>query len=120
MRPGHAADRVLVELDDIGDGIVIRDRDAADNVGVAADVLRRRVDDDVGAECQRLLEVGRGERVVNGDELAFAASATTAAMSISLSSGLVGVSIQNNFVFGRIAARTASMSLMSTYVNERP
>src|ERR1700733_724586 len=45
--------------------------------------------------------------------------AATAAMSMMRSIGLVGVSIQNIFVFGRIAARTASRSVMSTNVELR-
>ena len=43
---------------------------AADRVGVAADVLRRRVHDDVGAERERLLQVRARERVVDDDERA--------------------------------------------------
>ena len=37
---------------------------------MAAEVLRRRVDDDVGAELQRLLQVRRGEGVVDDDQRA--------------------------------------------------
>jgi hypothetical protein len=40
----------------------------ADEVGVPAQVLRRRVDHHVGAERQRLLQGGRRERVVDHDE----------------------------------------------------
>ena len=47
----------------------VRD-DAADHVGVAAEVLRRRVDDEVGAERERLLEVRRGEGVVDDEQRA--------------------------------------------------
>ena len=39
----------------------------ADDVGVAAEVLRGRVHDDVGAELERPLEVRRRERVVDDD-----------------------------------------------------
>ena len=42
----------------------------ADDVRVAAEVLRRRVDDDVGAELERALQVRRRERVVDDDERA--------------------------------------------------
>ena len=42
----------------------------ADDVAVTAEVLRRRVHDDVGAERERLLQVRRGERVVDDDERA--------------------------------------------------
>jgi hypothetical protein len=37
---------------------------------MTADVLRRRVEHDVGAELERPLEVGRGERVVDDDDRA--------------------------------------------------
>ena len=47
----------------------VRD-EAADHVGVAAEVLRRRVDDDVGAELERLLEVRRREGVVDDEQRA--------------------------------------------------
>ena len=69
-RPGHAAHRVLEELDPLGDGRVVHGREAADHVRVAAEVLGRRVDDDVGAELERALEVRRRERVVDDDERA--------------------------------------------------
>ena len=42
----------------------------SDQVGVAAEVLRRRVDDDVGAEVERLLQVRRRERVVDDEDRA--------------------------------------------------
>ena len=45
-------------------------RRTADHVRVAADVLGRRVHDDVGAERQRLLEIRAGEGVVDDDERA--------------------------------------------------
>ena len=44
-----------------------RDQGAADHVRVAAEVLRRRVHDDVGPEFERLLQVRRGERVVDDE-----------------------------------------------------
>ena len=44
--------------------------EAADDVRVAAEVLRRRVDDDVGAEVERRLEVRRRERVVDDEQRA--------------------------------------------------
>ena len=49
---------------------VVRAAEAADDVGVAAEVLGRRVEDDVGAELERLLEVRRGEGVVDDEERA--------------------------------------------------
>jgi hypothetical protein len=46
---------------------VLHDDRAADDVGVAAEVLRRRVHHGVGAELERALDRGRGERVVDDD-----------------------------------------------------
>ena len=66
--------------------------------------------DDVGAQRQRLLQIRRRKRVVD-DELGVPASWATAAiasMSPMLSSGLVGVSTRTPTVCGVIAARTAS------------
>ena len=63
---GHRADRVLQEAE-----LARRARrrrrghEPADDVGVAAEVLGRRVHHDVGAERERLLQVRRGERVVD-------------------------------------------------------
>ena len=84
----------------LGQRVVVGDDDAADHVGVPAQVLRRRVHDDVGAERERLLEVRRGERVVDDDAARrrSCATAATAAMSTIASSGLVGVSIHTSFV----------------------
>ena len=90
-----------------------RDDRAADDVAVAAAVLRRRVRDDVGAERERALQVRRGEGVVDDERPrpASCAISASAAMSAMPSSGLVGVSTQTIFVCpGRIAARTASTS----------
>ena len=49
---------------------VAREDGAADHVGVAAEVLRRRVDDEVGAERERLLQERGGEGVVDGEQRA--------------------------------------------------
>src|SRR5262249_9093686 len=63
------ADGVLDELDAGGEIVVVDDERAADDVGVAADVLGAGVGDDVGAEGERGLEIGRGEGVVDdGDD----------------------------------------------------
>ena len=45
--------------------VVVGGDEPADDVGVAAEVLGGRVHDDVGAERERLLQVRRGERVVD-------------------------------------------------------
>ena len=62
---GDRAHRVLVERQQLADLGVGGDERAADHVRVAAEVLRRRVHDDVGAERERLLQVRRRERVVD-------------------------------------------------------
>ena len=69
-RRGHRAGRVLGEAQALGERVVVDGDEAADDVAVAAEVLRGRVHDDVGAERQRLLQVRRGERVVDDDERA--------------------------------------------------
>ncbi len=68
-RPRHAAGRVLVEGDRLQQ-LAAADHRAADHVGVAAEVLRRAVDDEVGPERERLLQVRRGERVVDRQQRA--------------------------------------------------
>ena len=66
-RARHRADRVLEEPDPLGELGIVRGREPADDVGVAAEVLRGRVHHDVGAELERALQVRRGERVVDDD-----------------------------------------------------
>ena len=56
QRARHPAHRVLEEAEPLADRIVPRDGDADDRVRVAAEVLRRRMEHDVGAEGQRVLE----------------------------------------------------------------
>ena len=59
------ADRVLQELDALAQlGVVADDRHAADHVGMAVEILRGRVHDDVEAEFERALHLGAGEGVV--------------------------------------------------------
>ena len=75
-RAGDRAHRVLVVGQPLAELGVGDDQRAADDVGVPAEVLRRRVDDDVGAERQRLLQVGRGEGVVDDEQRARARART--------------------------------------------
>ena len=67
-RAGHAADRVLVEAQPLGQVVVVDHQRAADDVGVAAAVLGGGVHDHVGAEGDRLLQVRAGEGVVHDDQ----------------------------------------------------
>ncbi len=67
-RAADAADRVLQEPDLVGQLFGRGDRDAADHVGVAVQILRRRVHDDVGAELERPLHPRARERVVDDRE----------------------------------------------------
>src|SRR4029077_14155915 len=56
------------EVQALGHPGVIGEHGTADGVGAAADVLGRRMHDDVGGERERLLQVGAGKRVVDHDE----------------------------------------------------
>ena len=67
-RPRHGAERLLQEAEALRDRRVVRAGEAADDVRVAAEVLRRRVEDDVGAEIERALEVRGRERVVDDQQ----------------------------------------------------
>lgn len=64
-RSQYGADRVLQEVESLGQFLVLDDDRAADHVRVTAEVFRHRVDDDVRAQFERTLEVGRGEGVVH-------------------------------------------------------
>src|SRR5215213_86467 len=67
-RAWYGAGGVLVELDPLLE-LLVRGRDSpADDVRMAAHVLGRRVDHDVSAESERVLEIRRGEGVVHRDE----------------------------------------------------
>jgi hypothetical protein len=85
--------------------------DAADDVGVAVQVLGGRVHHDVEAVFQRALDQRAGEGVVgHGDDAAFAADAAIARKSASFSMGLVGVSTHTIRVSG--AARPAGFPVV--------
>ena len=81
--------------------------DAADAVAVAVEELRGAVDDEIGAELDRPLHVGAGERVVHDDDDVARVRdlARPPRRSVRRSVGLVGVSRNSIFVVGRIAAR---------------
>ena len=61
--------RAGIDLDalDRGDPLLRADDDAGEHVAVAAQVLRRRLDDEVRPELERPADVRRGERVVDDD-----------------------------------------------------
>ena len=87
------ADGVLQEADLLADLVGVRDDGAADRIGMAVEELGGRVHDDVRAELDRALEVGRAEGVVDDDERsACCATSAQAAMSVTVIIGLVGVS----------------------------
>ena len=65
QRTGYRSHRVLKELEARREFRIIRDEHPADGVGVSPEVLRRGMHHDVGAERERRLQVGRGERVVD-------------------------------------------------------
>src|SRR5207253_4752189 len=68
LRSGDSADGILKKLEVLVDLTIAGNDRAADRVAVSVDVFRRGVDDDVGAEGQRLLQQRRGERVVDDGE----------------------------------------------------
>ena len=88
-RAGHGAHGVLEEARALGDAGVVGRHEPADDVGVAAEVLRRRVHDHVGAERERLLQVRRGEGVVDDARSApcLVRDRATAAMSTIAAAG---------------------------------
>ena len=86
---------------------------AADDVGVPAAVLRRRVHDDVGAEGERLLEVRRGEGVVDDQQGAGVVGDRRERLDVAdvRAAGWSASRPRPALVSpGRIAARTASTS----------
>src|ERR671921_2622657 len=67
-RAWHGAGGVLVEFYPLLE-LLVRGRDSpADNVRMAAHIFGRRVDHDVSAKSERVLEVWRGEGIVHRDE----------------------------------------------------
>ena len=69
-RAGYGTERLLQEVQALRNRRIVGRREAADDVRMTSQILRRRVDDEVGAELQRALQVGRGERVVDGEDRA--------------------------------------------------
>ena len=68
QRPGHGPDGVLQKRQPRGEAAVVGRGKAAHHVRVPAQVLGRRMDDDVGAEAKRLLQPRRGEGVVDHEQ----------------------------------------------------
>ena len=115
LRPGHRAHRVLEEAQPLADLVVRGDRQPEDRVGVAGEVLRRGVEHDVGAQRERPLDGRRRERVVDDDQRPPATLGRPsldgrgdAAISTSLSSGLVGVSNHTSRVRSDSASQSTS------------
>ena len=69
-RARHRAERLLEEGELLRDAVVVRPDEAADDVRVATEVLRGRVEHEVCAERERLLQVRAREGVVDDDECA--------------------------------------------------
>ena len=105
-RPQDGALGVLHELQPLGVLVAHAHHDAAHAVAVAVQELGGAVQHEVGAELDRPLRVGAGERVVHhhGDA-AVVGHRDTAARSVMRSTGLVGVSTKSIFVLGLKAAR---------------
>ncbi len=64
-RPQHATCGVLYEGDAVSEVLVPCHHKPCDDVGVTTEVFGGAVDDDVRAQLQRALEVGRHERIVH-------------------------------------------------------
>ncbi len=69
-RAGHAAQRVLEKPDGLEDALVARDDGALHQVGVPRQVFGHTVHDQIGAELERLLEIGRRKCIVHDDQRA--------------------------------------------------
>ena len=69
-RPHHAAGGVLHEVQLVEQRLVADDQRPAEQVAVAAEVLRGRVHHDVGPQLQRPREHRRGERAVDAQQRA--------------------------------------------------
>ena len=95
-RPGHGP-HVLEEAKRLG-GVVVRRDAPADHVAVAAEVLRRAVDDEVGAELERRWRYGVANVLSTARARRPFRAAATAATSLTWSSGFVGDSNQTSFV----------------------
>ncbi len=69
-RPGYRADRVLQKRDAVAEFLVaLADhRDAGDEIGVAVEIFRRRMNDDIEAQFERALNPRARERVVRHRE----------------------------------------------------
>ncbi len=81
---------------------------ALNQIGVAREVLRHAVDDQIRAELERLLEERRRKRVVDDDERAGAcAIRAIAAMSYTSRRGFVGDSSHTSASSGVIARSSA-------------
>ena len=105
----------------LGELGVGRDQRAAHDVGVAAEVLGGRVHDDVGAELERLLQVRRGEGVVDHQQRpGLAGEARPAPRCRRRRAAGWSASRTRDLVRGRSAARTASGSPSGTAVYSRP
>ena len=90
-RAGDRADRVLQEFQPVGQILVVADRDAAaDHVGMAVQIFRRRMHDEVDAELERPLDVGAAEGVVGDRDHALAPGERRDALKIDDAQQRVG------------------------------
>ena len=101
--------------------IVAHDGGAADHVRMAVEILGHRMHDDVEAQRQRPLHVGRGERIVGHAQNAMLARQRRDRLQVGQlqAAGSRGVSIQIMRVLGRIAARKSSRFVGSTKLKSR-
>ena len=113
-RPRDRADRVLQERHLLGElRVVADDDDAADHVGMAVEVLRRRMHDEVARRIRAAAAASASRTCCRPTRIrpCLRANAPSLARSTSFSIGLVGVSAQIIRVFGFSAAFTALASV---------
>ncbi len=121
-RAGHGAHGVLQEAQPLGERRVSprrRPRHAADHVGMAVEILGRRVQHEVEAQLQRPLDARAGEGVVGGRDDAVRAARSPRRVPGRPASAADWSAFRPRSCAsrGRIAARHLAGSLMSTKLN---
>ena len=58
LRPGHRTDGVLQEVELFRQGFILHHHGTEDQIAMPAEILRRAVDDQIGTQIERILEVG--------------------------------------------------------------
>jgi len=111
----------LNEVQALSQGRVAHRKQTKHDVAVSAQVLGGGMQNNVGAELQRALQVGVA-KVLSTTTSAptFLASSAKALMSSTLSMGLVGVSSHSILVAGVMSERSSAGSASGAKLNFRP